>query len=532
MPMTLGEAGSPGHGLAGQAILERKVMIAEDMTKDPRVLLKQESLALGFRSLAILPLLVGDEAVGVLALYASEIAFFDDSEMKLLGELAGDIAFALDHLEKSKRLDYLAYYDPLTGLANRALFLERLAQHIHASNLASGKLAVVVADVARFRMINDSLGRQTGDALLKQVAGRLARVAGQSEIARIGADQFAVILPEVKGRSEIGRMAEEIWRDCLDEPFQLGGSELRVALKGGIALFPNDGADAEILFQNAEAAWRKAKHSGERYLFHAPEMTARIAEMLTLENKLRLALEREEFVLHYQPKVDLATRRVAGVEALIRWNSPERGLVPPMQFIPLLEETGLILQVGAWAIRRAVLDHRHWLRKGIPAPRIAVNVSAIQMRQRDFVDVIKESISQGASPTAIDLEITESLLMADIAGNIRKLQALRDLGMKISIDDFGTGYSSLGYLAKLPVHTLKIDRSFIIAMLKEPDTMTLVHTIISLAHSLRLDVVAEGVEQEEQAKMLHLLRCDQMQGYLVSKPAPMEELTPLLRERS
>jgi PAS domain S-box-containing protein/diguanylate cyclase (GGDEF)-like protein len=516
-------------GLAPLAIMQRKPIIAADMTTDPRVTLRKSAQDRGFRSLAILPLIVSGEAVGVLALYASEIGFFDEDEMKLLLELAGDISFALDHIEKASRLDYLAYYDALTGLANRTLFQERLTQHIHAAKNSQHKIAVVVADIERFRMINDSLGRQAGDALLKQVAARLARVVDQTELARIGTDHFAIVLPEMKGRSEIGRMIEEIWHSCLDEPFALEDTEIRIALKGGISLFPSDGMSADALFRNAEAAWKNAKLKGERYLFHAQEMTARNAEKLTLENKLRQAIEKEQFVLHYQPKVDLETRGIVGVEALIRWQSPERGLVPPGLFIPLLEETGLILQVGAWALQRAVFDHSRWLKDGLKAPRIAVNVSQIQMRQRDFVDVVTKLVAQGANPTGIDLEITESLLMEDIAGNIKKLKAVSDLGLKIAIDDFGTGYSSLGYLARLPVHTLKIDRSFVMTMLNDPNTMTLVQTIISLAHSLRLAVVAEGVEQEDQAKMLRLLRCDEMQGYLFSKPLPIGEITAMLR---
>jgi EAL domain-containing protein (putative c-di-GMP-specific phosphodiesterase class I) len=261
-------------------------------------------------------------------------------------------------------------------------------------------------------------------------------------------------------------------------------------------------------------------------------MNERIAEKLSLENKLRQALEKYEFVLHYQPKVDLETRSIVGVEALIRWQSPERGLVPPAQFIPLLEETGLILEVGSWALKRASLDHRSWVEQGLKAPRVAVNVSAIQLRQRDFVEVVKQAIGEGVAPTAIDLEITESLIMEDILGNIAKLNEARGMGVNIAIDDFGTGYSSLGYLAKLPVQALKIDRSFIVTMLNDPSAMTLVSTIISLAHSLRLKVVAEGVETEEQAKMLRLLRCEEMQGYLFSKPLAMDALVALLGKKA
>jgi PAS domain S-box-containing protein/diguanylate cyclase (GGDEF)-like protein len=529
MPLRLEDTGAEGRGLAGRAVTERRAVVVDDMTQDPRITLTQEALQRGFRSLVMLPLVVADEAVGLMALYASEAGFFDEEEMKLLRELAGDIAFTLDHIEKQEKLDYLAYYDQLTGLASRALFLERASQSIGAAAAqADGKLALAIVDIERLRVINESLGRQAGDALIKLVAERLKAVAGPGGVSRVSADHFALVLGTVKGRSEAGRLVTDALQRSFGSPYQLGDTELRISARAGVALYPSDGNDAEVLLRNAEAALRKGKDGGEHVTFHAPEMTARVAENLALENKLRQALEKQEFVLHYQPKVDLETRRVVGVEGLIRWNNPERGLVPPGQFISLLEETGMILQVGAWALERAVLDHGHWLRQGVPAPRIAVNVSAIQLRQRDFVDVVKEAIARGANPTAIDIEITESLLMEDVADNIRKLKALRDLGIKLSIDDFGTGYSSLGYLAKLPVHTLKIDRSFIITMLNDPDTMTLVSTIISLAHSLRLTVVAEGVEQEDQAKLLRLLRCDQIQGYLISRPVPMEDLTPLL----
>ena len=347
--------------------------------------------------------------------------------------------------------------------------------------------------------------------------------------ARIGGDQFASIIPDLS-TSEVVRRIEKRLREVLATPFRLGDAEVQVALKIGIALFPDDGADADTLLRHAEAALKKAKASGERYLFYTHAMTARVADNLALENRLRQALEKDEFVLYYQPKVDLETRRIVGVEGLIRWQSPELGLVPPMKFIPLMEETGLILPVGNWALRRASLDHKSWFDQGLKPPRVAVNVSPIQLRQRDFVGVVEQAIIDGIAPTGIDLEITESLIMEDIQGNVEKLKSVRGLGISIAIDDFGTGYSSLGYLARLPIQTLKIDRSFIIAMLNDADTTTLVSTIISLAHSLRLKVVAEGVELEEQAKMLRLLRCDEMQGYLYSKPLPLQEITALLRK--
>jgi EAL domain-containing protein (putative c-di-GMP-specific phosphodiesterase class I) len=339
-------------------------------------------------------------------------------------------------------------------------------------------------------------------------------------------------MPEVETEQEVARRTEEKLRGCFGEPFRVGDAELRISAKVGIAMFPSDGADADTLFRNAEAAVKKAKTSGERYLFYTQQMTERTAERLALENKLRRALERQEFVLHYQPKFDAQTKRIGGVEALIRWQSPELGLVPPLQFIPLLEETGLIFEVGAWALRQAAFDYRRWRKLGLEAPRVAVNVSAFQLRRRDFVESVQNVLGEGAGSAAIDLEITESLVMEDIQANTEKLEALRLLGVEIAIDDFGTGYSSLAYLAKLPVQILKIDRSFIITMLKDPHTMTLVSTIVSLAHSLNLKVVAEGVDSEDQVAELKRLGCDQMQGYLFSKPVDFDAITLLIGNAS
>jgi diguanylate cyclase (GGDEF)-like protein/PAS domain S-box-containing protein len=532
MPLGLDEAVPEGRGLAGRAVRERKAMIANDMANDARVLLRAEALERGFRSLVVLPLTVSDTVVGVLALYAESPGFFDDEEMRLLLELAGDISFALDHIEKETKLEYLAYYDSLTGLANRSLFHERLVQYVSVAQSENSRLAVVVVNVDRFKIINDSLGRQAGDELLKQIAQRIEDHAGPIRMARISADHFAIVRSGVSSESEIARLIEQWLAECFNPPYVVNGTELRVSAKAGIALYPNDGTEADALFQRAEAALKNAKATGERYLFHTQQMTERIGEKLALENRLRQALEKEEFVLHYQPKVDTATRAIQGVEALIRWQSPDLGLVPPMQFIPLLEETGLILEVGAWALRRAVLDSRRWKDLGLSPPRVAVNVSAVQLRQRDFVATVEAAIKLGLVPSGIDIEITESLVMEDLEANMKKLEAVRILGVRIAIDDFGTGYSSLGYLAKLPVHSLKIDRSFIITMLKDPAVMTLVSTIISMAHSLRLKVCAEGVDAEEQAKELDRLGCDQMQGFLISKPVSFDEITILLGSRS
>ncbi|OGA56309.1 MAG: hypothetical protein A3G81_34040 [Betaproteobacteria bacterium RIFCSPLOWO2_12_FULL_65_14] len=516
--------------LLADALRDDAPVVCNDVEADARMARWREpAMQRGFRSLVVLPLHQGVKLAGVLLLYAPEKDFFDTEEMKLLTEVAGDISFALDHIEKAERLDYLAYYDSITGLANRALFQERLAEHLRTADPERDRFAVCIFDVERFKTINDTLGRQAGDALLKQIAARMARAAGdRGRLARVSADGFALVLPDVHSEDEAARRLGQKLRACFEAPFTLDGRELRVSAKAGLALFPNDASAGEALFANAEAAWKKAKETGERYLFYTQRMTEAVARNFSLENKLRIALERNEFVLHYQSKVDLETRRIVGAEALMRWQSPEIGLVPPMEFIPLMEETGLIREAGAWALRQAALDHREWVSRGLAAPRIAVNVSAVQLRDRDFVDVVTSATGGEATPPAIDLELTESLLMKDLQGNIEKLNALRALGVKVAIDDFGTGHSSLAYLAKLPVDALKIDRSFIITMLDDAGAMALVQTIISLAHSLKLAAVAEGVDSEEQARMLRLLRCDQMQGYLISKPLPMAGMTALL----
>jgi diguanylate cyclase (GGDEF)-like protein/PAS domain S-box-containing protein len=525
----LREEGREG-GLVGRAMRDMKPKISTDLEHDPGILTRAEVIALGSRVVVALPLIVGDEAVGVFSLHAREPGFVDGEEMKLLLELAGDISFALDHLEKAERVAYLALHDSLTDLPNRELFCERLKQSIGAAAREHGRIAVFALDIERFRTVNGTLGRHAGDELLSKIAALGRRhLADDNTFARIGPDQFAFLFPSAPSSDAVVRRLEQWRQQIFGAPFALAGNEVRVSAKIGIAVYPDDASDADGLLRSAEAALRKAKGSGERYLYFTPEMTAHAAENLALETRLRSALENHEFALHYQAKMDLETRRIAGVEALLRWQSPERGLVPAGMFIPLLEETGLILEVGTWALSQAVADHARWLEQGLPAPRVSVNISALQLRQRGFIALLETTIGRGTKSPGIDLEITESLLMEDVEENIETLRAIRDLGVDIAIDDFGTGYSSLGYLARLPATSLKIDRAFITTMLDDPDAMTLVQTVISLAHSLRLKVIAEGVETEGQAKVLRLLRCDEIQGYLIGRPVPFDEMTELLQ---
>ncbi|MFY3383457.1 EAL domain-containing protein [Paracidovorax sp. MALMAid1276] len=513
---------TPGESLASAVVRTSRPVVCDDIVSDPRVMLREQLQARGVASVAVLPILVDQQAVAALALLADEVRFFDETEMKLLTDLASDIGFALDHLDKEDRLNYLAYYDDITGLPNRTLFLERSGQHLRPRDGAPALLGIALVDISRFRMVNDTLGRRAGDELLRQVAHRLQGAASDNmDVARIGINSFGVAVPDVRDAGAVALAVDHLMRACFDAPFTLDGTELRMAAKAGVAVYPLDGADAEALLRNAEAALNKAKASADSLLFYASEMNTRVAEALNLEGRLREALERNQFVLHYQPKQHLASGVIAGAEALIRWNDPQRGLVPPGQFIPILEETGLIYDVGRWALRQALADNRRWREAGLAPLRVAVNVSFLQLRHRGFIDEVRDATADDLQAAAgLELEITESMVMEDVQRSTDSLQALRDMGICIAIDDFGTGFSSLAYLARLPVDILKIDRSFITNLAAGPQGLALVSTIINLGHSLGLKVVAEGVETGGQSRMLALLGCDEIQGYLLSKPVP------------
>lgn len=521
---TLKEGLPLSNTMTARAAREARPIVANNLEFDAGVHFHKEHFAAGIRSMAVLPLITGGAVVGVVALYALEIEFFHADEMKLLTGLTGDIAFAIDHIEKQERLDYLAYYDVLTGLANRALFLERTAQYIRGAASGGRKLALFLIDLERFKNINDTLGRPAGDLLLKQVADWLIQIVGDANLlARVDADHFGIVLPDLKNARDVMNLLQKTMLSFLSHPFRLNDVVFRIAAKVGVAICPDDSTDADTLFRNAESALKKAKLSGDKYLCYSQNMTVSVASRLTLENQLRQALERKEFALFYQPKMNLVSGEVTGAEALLRWNDPLTGLVSPNRIIPILEETGLIHDVGRWALNEAVETYRRWHTCGLKAVCIAVNVSPVQLRNRGFVAEIQEAIGRDPlAPAGLELEITESLIMEDVRVSIGSLRAIRALGVRIAIDDFGTGFSSLSYLARLPVHTLKIDRSFVIDMGEGPEGLALVSTIINLAHSMRLNVVAEGVETEEQARLLRLLNCDEIQGYWFAQPVPRD----------
>lgn len=512
--------------LVAKVIRDKAAIVSNDSEGDARNLLRDYYTRAGVGSLAVLPLMVSGEAIGILALYAKERDFFHDEEMKLLSELADDVAFAVDHIDQRERLDRLASYDSLTGLANRRLLLERLTQFMRVAADNGRKFALFLIDLERFKNINDTLGRSSGDVLLQQVAEWLRQHLGDvNRVARVGADQFAFVLQEDSHAGNAELQLETMIETFLGHSFLLNGDMYRIAAKFGVAVFPDDGTDPDILYKNAEAALKKAKAGGHRHLFYTPKMTETVAQRLQLENKLRRAIDNQEFVLHYQPKVNLHSGEVTGVEALIRWNDPDTGLVPPGLFIPTLEETGLISEVGHWALQKSLDDFLRWRAAGLNAVRIAVNVSPLQFRHPGFIAALERILASDANAAqGLELEITEGIIMDDMQQTIASLQVIRSLGIKIAIDDFGTGFSSLGYLSKLPIDTLKIDRMFVTGMNTDANGLSLVSTIISLAHSLQLNVVAEGVETDEQSNLLKLLKCNEMQGYLFSKPVPVDVL--------
>jgi diguanylate cyclase (GGDEF)-like protein/PAS domain S-box-containing protein len=445
--------------------------------------------------------------------------------LRLVGSCL-DITPRKEHAAQSARLDFLAHYDTLTSLPNRAL-LETLAE----SQLALARehrnaLAIAIIDVGRLRLVNETLGRHGGDELLRTIAARLGDALRPGDtLSRHDSASFAVLLSSAAQGTEIANWLEHVVTPALSEPFAIGDTPLRMAFKTGIAIFPADGQTANELMAHAESALKKAKADSGAYAFYAPSLNSKVAERLSLETRLRTALSHDEFVLYYQPKIELRTGKVVGLEALIRWRDPERGLIAPSLFVPILEETNMILDVGRWVLETAATQYMLWRNSNLVVPRIAVNVSATQLSHRDFLQFLTDALARHpAAAEGLDLEITESVLLDDLEGNISKLMAARERGFRVAIDDFGTGYSSLGYLSRLPLDALKIDRSFVEAMVEEPQQMSIVTTIISLAHSMELEVIAEGVETGVQAQLLRLLRCDEIQGYLVARPLPADEV--------
>ncbi|SFZ78808.1 sensor domain-containing protein [Chitinimonas taiwanensis] len=448
------------------------------------------------------------------------------------GEVEHYLAILTDLTERQRfeqQLERLVYYDVLTGLPNRALLADRIAQAMSRAELRAGQMALLFLDLDRFKAINDTLGHSQGDQLLRAVAGRLKQAAeGEMTISRYGSDQFVILLPKIGNPDQAAAQARRLL-DSLEPTHSMGAHTLSATASLGISVYPDDGEDREVLIQHAETAMQAAKKAGRNtFRFYTQDMNQRSAEFLLLENHLRLGLQKQEFVLHYQPQIDIRTRAVIGMEALVRWQHPELGLVPPNRFIPAAEETGLIVPLGAWAMQEACRQNKAWQDAGLLFAPVAVNVSARQFSE-DLEQVTAAAL-QGADLAAqwLELEVTESTLMEDVNEAIVMLGTLKRMGVKLAVDDFGTGYSSLSYLKRFPIDKLKVDRSFVIDILDDPDDAAIAGAVISLAKNLRLKVIAEGVETSAQLDFLSGLGCDEMQGYLVAKPLPAEQVADFL----
>jgi len=429
--------------------------------------------------------------------------------------------------QRTAQVDWLAYYDTVTQLPNRALFEDRLTQAVSVAKAAHQSLGVLFISLDQFKKVNDSLGHGPGDILLREFAERLKSCITKSDtVARFGNDEFALLRTQIDGTKDVIETIASL-SQVLKFSFDLPGHELFATASVGVSLFPLDGEDCQTLLKNAGAALYKAKRSGgANYQFYTADMHELAAKRLALESSLRRAIQNEEFLVHYEPRVSVDSLTITGVEALVRWQHPQLGLISPSEFIPLAEDTGLIVPIGEWVLRAACLQGRRWRDQGFAPIQIAVNISARQFHDRDLSQTVIRILEEtGLSPNYLELELTESSIMRDAEFAAEMLNRLKSMGINISIDDFGTGFSSLASLKRLPIDALKIDQSFVRDATSDPDDAALVMAIITLAHNLRLKVVAEGVETEDQLRFLQLLRCDEIQGYFFSKPLPADRLT-------
>ncbi|MBR0568118.1 EAL domain-containing protein [Azoarcus sp. L1K30] len=450
------------------------------------------------------------------------------------GTIRGYLGIASDIGERKaaeSRIRFLAHYDALTELPNRNYLGQRLSDALERCKRQDRQLALLFLDLDRFKYVNDSLGHQAGDLLLQAVSRRfMSCVRADDTVARTGGDEFVILLPSLHDRGRVVEVASRILA-ALRDPFDIRGQRLTISPSIGIAIYPDDGADAETLIKHADAAMYQAKEAGRNaYRFFDQQLSRRASERLMIENELRLALERKEFVLYYQPQLDVASGEITGMEALLRWQHPERGLVPPDAFIPIAEDSGLIVPIGDWVLRTACAQAHAWRVSGLIEVPVAVNLSARQFDQPDLPAQIASVLQATGLPThCLELELTESLVMRDPERSSDTLSRCKALGVSIAVDDFGTGYSSLAYLRRFPINRLKIDRSFIKDIVDEPDDAAIAQTIIAMAHSLRLSVVAEGVERLDQLRLLQHWQCDMYQGFLSSRPLPGDALTALLK---
>jgi diguanylate cyclase (GGDEF)-like protein/PAS domain S-box-containing protein len=471
-----------------------------------------------------------DRLFGVIGVYADGARRFDEGDSQFLNTIARILATAVERNDARDRLTWLAQYDALTRLPNRHRLATCLEDAIAQAGRSGQRAAVMFIDLDRFKSVNDMLGHAAGDQLLTQAARRLEACARRGDVvARLGGDEFALVLPHIADNLDASAVAERVI-EAMAQPFYLEGQQLFVSASVGIASYPEDGGDADALLKSADTAMYGAKNNGRNnYQFYIAAMHARTAQRLQLESQLRQALERGEFLLHYQPKLDLAAGSISGFEALLRWNHPQRGLVPPLEFIPILEDTGLIIRVGEWVIAEVCRQLRAWEAHDLPLPPVAINLSARQLQQDDLVGAVERIVlDAGVDCSLLEFELTESMLMTNPEAAVETLKRIKALGMRLSVDDFGTGYSSLAYLKRFPLDALKIDRTFVRDLPGDLDDAAITRAVIRLAHSLSLKVVAEGVETVEQVRELEKYDCDEIQGYYISRPLPPAACAELL----
>jgi diguanylate cyclase (GGDEF)-like protein len=517
--------------VTGRALRTGMEVVCNDILgAGSRLVFSERLFSLHINCLAAIPLLVDDTPVGAFTVGSNDSCGSSEEELRMLREVASNLSFALQYLHKEDAVRFLSYFDPLTGLAKRALFCERVARLLARHAGEDAEVLVVAFDIERLGVINDSFGRHVGDQVVQFVADSVkSQFEGTDCLAHLDSGNFAVVISGRASYEDSVRVLHERLAAAFSLPLIVGDHEIRINVKAGLARYPENGVDAESLLQNAEAALHKACKSGERFLRHRREINTEVAERLALEQRLRVALDAEQFELHYQPQFSVATRMLSGAEALLRWRDPGRGLVAPAVFLSVLESTGLIVDVGEWVLVRAVHDLRRWQRLGFESLRIAVNVSPVQLRDPDFEARFFSAAGwQSKMGNGLDIEITEGALLEDSVGLTRTLQSFRSAGAQVSIDDFGTGYSSLSRLSQLPVDALKIDRSFTRGLVGDENSQAVVSTIVSLARAFKLSTVAEGVETVEQFEILRALGCEQSQGYLHGRPVPADEFDELL----
>lgn len=523
-----------GNGFAAQSIQKKQTIVShltakEALTQQKNGHANNETCQ---RSQITLPLTTDDQVIGALSILAKEPDFFDSEEQELLNTLAHDISFALTYLNQIDRINTLAYYNSITKLPNRTLFSEQLKNKL-LQTPKPVKGAIVLIRIERLNNINNTLGRDVGDALLQVVAKQLEDAIGHKGlVGHLESRQFVFALFTSNQHTNIPEQIEEIVKHRFRHAMQVNNRMLHFSIRCGISLYPDDSMDSVQLLNHAEKALNLTELNNERLMYYTQDMDQRIAKSLAIESKLREAVEKEQFIIHYQPKYKTGSRQITGFEALLRLKHADGTLLMPNEFISVLEETGLILRVGEWVIQQILKDYNSWCNKGLSPPRIAVNVSSLQLEQNHFVEQVS-GLLQRFTPNrnALDIEITETMLMQNHEESIKKLNELRNLGCRVFLDDFGTGYSSLSYLYALPLDAIKIDRSFIIRLPESPDVLAIVYNTIIIAHQLKFMVIAEGVDNVSQENLLKLLKCDEIQGFLYSKPVAASEVPRLLKSQ-